>query len=454
MAKDLIKIRKISVKKLFGMFDHDIPINKDVGITIVIGENGLGKTILLEMIESFFQGKYVYFNSVLFKEFIVEFEDRIKWVIEKKKNTKDGTTSLEVSQVSKNKRKTKPLKLINLDDDNNKTSLSDIVRNNPYLQRINSQIWEDRRTGEILHTDELIHRYRHSYRRRSRHIQSNLLDGAKIPAWFNERHSNIKVKLIETQRLINLKNNKEKTHYKTVEKYSEEITINIKKYLTESTELSSKLDRTYPNRLVERLSHSTTHVTDEYLNTNLKKLEEKRALLDAVGLIEIEKDSNILEIDKPAEDLKDVLMLYLEDSFQKIEIFDEITRKIELLLKVINKRFKHKTFNVDKEHGFVFNSTILKDKEGNYISIPVSKLSSGEQNELVLFYELLFNTTSNSLILIDEPEVSLHISWQNSFIEDLKEIATLNKFEVVIATHSPDIISNNWDLKIELKGLE
>lgn len=51
-----MKLKKISVKKLFGVFDHDIPINKKSGITIIIGENGLGKTILLEMIEALFNG--------------------------------------------------------------------------------------------------------------------------------------------------------------------------------------------------------------------------------------------------------------------------------------------------------------------------------------------------------------------------------------------------------------
>jgi len=66
----------------------------------------------------------------------------------------------------------------------------------------------------------------------------------------------------------------------------------------------------------------------------------------------------------------------------------------------------------------------------------------------------LFKTDSNSLILIDEPEVSLHISWQNSFIKDLKEITKLNDLDIVIATHSPDIIADNWNLKVELKGLE
>ena len=128
--------------------------------------------------------------------------------------------------------------------------------------------------------------------------------------------------------------------------------------------------------------------------------------------------------------------------------------KISMFIKIINNRFKHKRLFIVKEEGFLIKSNIIKDHKGNWEIIPVNKLSSGEQNELVLFYLLLFKTESNSLILIDEPEVSLHITWQNSFIEDLKEITRLNNLDVVIATHSPDIIGNNWNLKIELKGLE
>lgn len=154
------------------------------------------------------------------------------------------------------------------------------------------------------------------------------------------------------------------------------------------------------------------------------------------------------------ETLKYVLKLYVEDSFEKLKIFDGLSRKIEILLDVINKRFKHKKLFIDKKKGFLLKSTILLDDNGKPNEIPLDKLSSGEQNELVLFYELLFKSKNDSLILIDEPEISLHISWQNSFIEDLKEISSLNNLEILIATHSPGIISNNWDLRVELKGIE
>jgi predicted ATP-binding protein involved in virulence len=81
-------------------------------------------------------------------------------------------------------------------------------------------------------------------------------------------------------------------------------------------------------------------------------------------------------------------------------------------------------------------------------------LSSGEQHELVLLYELLFKVKPNSLVLIDEPELSLHVGWQVQFLKDLQEITKLADLDILMATHSPDIIQDRWDLTAELKRPE
>lgn len=441
-----MKLQKIKIIKLFGVFNHEIVLNNDSKITIIIGENGLGKTVLLEMIEAFFKARYFYFNNVEFESIIFEFDDKISWNLTRE-ITKEEFPILKLTQFNKNKTNYKPIILNNFQARDMEMLAHRISREIPYLRRIGPRTWEDRRTNEILRQEEILFKY-------ADYVPGDIyMMNEEIPKWFKERHDNIKISLIETQRLISLEEREEKVHKKTVEKYSSELSRTIKSFLTESTELSSKLDRTYPNRLVNRIKESSD-VTDEHLNEELKRLEKKRELLDAVGLIEIEKDSNILEIENPQDVIRDVLMLYVEDSFKKIEIFDKIASKIEIFIDIINRRFKHKKLHIDKEEGFLFKSTIIFDKKGVPQRIPVSKLSSGEQNELVLFYLLLFKTDEKSLILIDEPEVSLHISWQNSFIEDLKQITMLNDLDVIIATHSPDIISNNWNLKVELKGLE
>ncbi len=443
-----MKINKIIVEKLFGVFRHEVTINNKIGITIIIGENGLGKTVLLEMIEAFFKGNFLYFSKMEFEKLIFSFDDATEWTLTKEYNPA-GYPSLELTQKNKNGKEYNPIKLVEYDREQLEMMAHRIARSNPHLRRVGARIWEDSRTRERIHMDDLPYRQELIYER-DLFFQEN-----ERPKWFKDKYDSINVSLIETQRLISIikQEREERHHEKTVEKYSSELSKTIRSYLTESTELSSKLDRTYPNRLINRLKQSS-NLTKDDLNNELKALEDKREMLDAVGLIEIEKDSNILEIENPQDVIIDVLKLYVEDSFEKLKIFDTLSRKIEILLDIINKRFKHKKLYIDRESGFLFKSTIIKDSEGKYQIIPVTKLSSGEQNELVLFYLLLFDTEPNSLILIDEPEVSLHISWQNSFINDLKEITKLNNLDVLIATHSPDIIADNWDLNIDLKGLE
>jgi hypothetical protein len=79
-----------------------------------------------------------------------------------------------------------------------------------------------------------------------------------------------------------------------------------------------------------------------------------------------------------------------------------VAERINLFSKIISDHFSYKSMTISKEKGFTFRT----HKEN---LLDPSSLSSGEQHELVLLYELLFKIKSNSLVLIDEPELSLHI---------------------------------------------
>lgn len=100
--------------------------------------------------------------------------------------------------------------------------------------------------------------------------------------------------------------------------------------------------------------------------------------------------------------------------------------------------------STNKYKGFVFTTT-------NGTTLPLESLSSGEQHELVLFFELLFKVPSGSLVLIDEPEISLHIVWQEQFLDDVQKITQLANIDVLMATHSLDIITGHSDLVVSLK---
>ena len=70
----------------------------------------------------------------------------------------------------------------------------------------------------------------------------------------------------------------------------------------------------------------------------------------------------------------------------------------------------------------------------------------------ILYYHLLFKYAPNTLILLDEPEISLHISWQKDFIADLLQIMELNPMTLLIATHAPSIVRSHWSLTSELEA--
>lgn len=145
-----------------------------------------------------------------------------------------------------------------------------------------------------------------------------------------------------------------------------------------------------------------------------------------------------------AEDSK-ALLVYLNDLEEKLNVFNPILEKLDLFTTILNeRRFTYKSISIDQSKGFTFKDHRDKD-------LTLEQLSSGEQHEVVLLYELIFNTRANSLVLIDEPEISLHITWQKEFLKDLLKIIELQQFQVIVATHSPSIINDRWDLVHTLK---
>jgi predicted ATP-binding protein involved in virulence len=70
-------------------------------------------------------------------------------------------------------------------------------------------------------------------------------------------------------------------------------------------------------------------------------------------------------------------------------------------------------------------------------------LSSGEKQIVSLFSHLYLTNKHDYLVLIDEPELSLSVKWQKTFLEDVRKGAFCNG--LVAVTHSPFIFDNSLD---------
>lgn len=442
-----MKIKKVSVKNLFGIFDHEIPLNTNEHITIIHGPNGYGKTILLTLLDAIFRSQYHELHRVPFNELKVEFDDESYISLTKKGNHSDaeGKSSSNGNRITfeyrKHREKPKSFPIEPLERDIS-FSLNNIERMIPHLRRIDELKWIDRSNEDILSFEEVLERYDN--------ILPSHLKTFKEPEWFEKLKKSIAINFIETQRLLTISPPRSKYEYRgepsvrpAVDNYSKELAGEIQKKLAEYGSTSQALDRTFPSRLVKGVH--TNEPTIEELKNKLKGLEEKRSRLVDAGFIEKEKEIDFKDLQQIDKSNINVLSVYISDVTKKMEVFDELTDRIDLLVKIINNRFFFKQLSISRQDGFIFKTPSGK-------ILPLRRLSSGEQHELVLLYEMLFKVKPDSLILIDEPELSLHVVWQQQFLKDLQEITKLAGFDVLIATHSPQIIFDRWDLTVELKG--
>lgn len=105
---------------------------------------------------------------------------------------------------------------------------------------------------------------------------------------------------------------------------------------------------------------------------------------------------------------------------------------------VCNRYLENKTMYYD---GTTFESVITSNYDGH--DIKLFQLSSGEKQIVSLFSHLYLSNKNNYLVLIDEPELSLSVKWQKTFLEDVRKGAFCKG--IVAVTHSPFIFDNCLD---------
>lgn len=141
-------------------------------------------------------------------------------------------------------------------------------------------------------------------------------------------------------------------------------------------------------------------------------------------------------VEKAKRDLNDGAKSGDKAFCEKINVFKNI---------IDNSGFSHKKMEIDPRFGIRF----VSDNESKTI-LNQEDLSSGEQHLSVMAFELLFGAPDDSLILIDEPEISFHMLWQLDFLKNLNQILDFRDLQCIVATHSPQIFGMKWDLTTDL----
>ncbi len=435
--KTTMKLLKLEIRGLFDLFDYDIPLTNPENLTIITGPNGFGKTMILNIIDSLFNKNFYFFEKLLFKKIHFTFNQTHEIILLKKSITKEPFLEFAIyidgelveSFLSPNEKRNDEL-------------FSLISRYLPQLRRLDDNIWQDRRNRKLFSIEEVLDQFSDELPKEVLNNQFIYLKNKKL----NQIISTIDVHLIKEQRLLKRKQTpptlpNSNTYFSdSIQEYAIELSQLIKQTINDSFKISQELDSSFPKRLLTELGQ----LTEIDFKSRFYKLKEKQEKLKSFGLTESLQEVPDSFISENAK----VLLVYLNDSEKKTSVFDDLLERLELFTNILNnRRFTFKSIKIDKEKGFFFVTS-------KNTPLNLTELSSGEQHEVILLYELIFKAKANTLVLIDEPEISLHVSWQKEFLNDLIKIIDLQKIQVIIATHSPQIINNRWDLTVDLEKVE
>jgi predicted ATP-binding protein involved in virulence len=165
-----------------------------------------------------------------------------------------------------------------------------------------------------------------------------------------------------------------------------------------------------------------------------------------VSKIEGEEDKNIiLDSDRMSKQLKQFLVN------EKYKDLNDIAEgRIEKATRIENFKELYNNFFEDKEFIGINNNTFepeFKIKDTNII-LKIEDLSTGEKQIFFRGGSLLQNMEEKTIILLDEPEMSMHPEWQQKILDFYKNINPNSQY--IISTHSAYIAVNTLPEKIRI----
>lgn len=387
-------VKRLEVEGLFGMFYFDQPFGNSP-ITVLYGKNGAGKTMILRILANALSGNHYRFAYIEFRRIQIEMKNGSKLIIERTENKKDRSITITSSMNGEKIQRSEF-----------HFSGGEMVSENTDQEWPSDWTTSGWRPGQI--EPILLVSYFPSFRDQLNAWEFVLMKEIKR-IHLDEPDSNIPAEVIE----IEIGKHEVESEDKSIDP-------------TELMKFARKIhgqflpDITYPSIV-------------EIQREIVKKINarESRHKLPAGSVEGLRKEDNeiienFLKSVNPFLDGKKLTLYLFESDLRKSHL--DIFTGLECLEE---------------------NASPLKvrfDKGGGYEQLHV--LSSGER-QLVSILFAASQAEGSTLMLIDEPEISLHVEWQDRLLASIKSIK--RDVQVIVCTHSKVILDKYYKSAYEVK---
>lgn len=198
--------------------------------------------------------------------------------------------------------------------------------------------------------------------------------------------------------------------------------------------------------VVDRILDDSTDATGdvEAMRTRAKAISKQLELAEKYGLIDIDPLHDLIKtlnnMRKNARNKKTidtVLHPYFQTLESEVERLTPGVLAIERFVTTANQFLRSKHLSYTPSDGL---QVIVDDQQEESAALTTDQLSSGERHLLLLIGSAMV-APEGTLILLDEPELSLGIEWKRKLLQSLLDLTQESSAQFLVASHSVEIIS-------------
>ncbi len=438
-----MKLKRLSIQKLYGCYDYDIIFNPDV--TLLYGLNGCGKTTVLNIINIIISGRLFELFNYNFYEIQLTYNE-----------LKEDAINDQVI-------------IINIIDNILRLEFEGNIYS---IRRLDDRLRFYADQGHVVAEKKQYFREYEVLNRLKNTFNQLYLPLNRLPSNIDEDDSSSKLRISDitwfesgNERSSDTIENVSqivKEHYSIINseiaKLNDQFRNNILTSLLEfhNSDVLKSLNNIFSHEIditeVESIREAYIKILNE-LNIIKKKKEEtnyNKFFIDLISSVQNNPESRGVSIEQLITYYEIKKMKQLADIVEKNEIAKAFVKQpLAVFLSTINEFIgigdDNKNIEID-ELGELFFTTKHSSEH-----VSISKLSSGEKQILILFANLLFHADKNRpfIFLEDEPELSLHLAWQKKFVD--KALQVNPDMQLILATHAPEIVAKHVDKMVRLE---